>query len=320
MAKVKNKRVIGLTLDSTEMRAVELSGTRHQPRVVASGRVSLPEGLVANGQITDMPAAAELLRGLLKDKHFGKSPVILGVEGRGVLLRMAAFPRVPEDKMRNVVQYQAQQYIPVPVAELNLDYVECDEVKEAEHPTVNLLLVGAQKTYVDQLLELVQLAGLPILDVDAAILASVRAMESCAQPMQGTCLLASLDETSLGMTVLREDNTILMARSVTHSPRFLRLTEEFTNGGTTETLAELTMLLQRELQASLQYFGMRADAQVSSVALLGSYPKLDRLADALAKVSQLPVQVPAVYPQLSRDLDAVAYAGCISLAQQGLEE
>jgi Tfp pilus assembly PilM family ATPase len=55
MANKKNKRAIGLMLNSAEMRAIELSGTLHQPKVAAFGRMALPPGLISDGMLTVFP-------------------------------------------------------------------------------------------------------------------------------------------------------------------------------------------------------------------------------------------------------------------------
>ena len=58
--------------------------------------------------------------------------VVLGVNNENVIMRYATFPKVPDDKLKSVISMQAQDFIPVPVSELGLDFVVIDETTDDE--------------------------------------------------------------------------------------------------------------------------------------------------------------------------------------------
>ena len=60
-------------------------------------------------------------------------------------MRFASFPKVPEDKIRSMIYFQAQEYMPVSIEELELDYVVVSEKKTEEGEFINVVLVGQER-------------------------------------------------------------------------------------------------------------------------------------------------------------------------------
>jgi type IV pilus assembly protein PilM len=318
MAKSRNKRVIGLVLGSAEMRAAELAADSGKMRVTAFGRLPLPAGLISDGLISDIPAAAALLGQLLKTRGFSGAPLLIGVKNQNVLLRMATFPKVPEDRMRNAILYQAQQFIPVAVNELVLDYVLCGEVPDSDPPAVNVLLVGAKKAFLDHVIEVVRLAGRSLTDIDSAQLALVRAASAQNGRAQDPILLADVDRESVSMTIYRGE-TVLMTRTVALPAQFLQAAGQEDplplDEGALEALCAQLVL---DIGASVRYFATQRNEAVDSVLLTGIYDKMDRIALHAQEQLGISTRVFSPYPALA-GVDTLRYAACISLALRGLE-
>ena len=139
------KSVIGLEMDSKEIRAVEITGSVRQPVISAWGRMSLPEGIVKDGRVMNVESLSLYLDKLISQNGFKSRDVMLGIANQDVIIRFASFPKVPEDKIRNMVMFQAQEYIPVPIEELQLDYVVAGEKQNEDGAFLNIILVGARK-------------------------------------------------------------------------------------------------------------------------------------------------------------------------------
>ncbi|MEG1774592.1 MAG: pilus assembly protein PilM, partial [Oscillospiraceae bacterium] len=130
MTNRRKKHSIGLVLDAMELRAIELSGTPECFEVCAQGCVTLPQGLVVDGTITDLAAMEVILKQLFRDGDFSRAPLLFGIKNQNILLRLANFPKVPEEKLRQAILLQAQQFIPIPISELVLDCVPGRELIE----------------------------------------------------------------------------------------------------------------------------------------------------------------------------------------------
>lgn len=311
--KISNKKsAIGLVLDSTELRAVEVA---FAPTVhaVACGSVTLPEGLVKDGLITDLFAAGALLSEMLRERGFSDAPFILGAKNENMLLRSASLPRVPDEKMRAAVMLQAQQFIPVPVRELVLDYVFCAQTEQDDHPMAEILLVGAKKNYIANLIQLVKAAGGTVAGIDSALLAMVR-MEG---PCEETRLLAEVDHDAVSIAFVNQGR-ILLTRSVRHGNS---IAEQ-------ETLSEeesekVAASIAEDIRTSMLYFNnLNVGKIVEEAVLTGPISNLESLAKKIGDKLSLTVSVPTAYAGvegISPD-NLYKYSTCISLAMGVQEE
>lgn len=315
MAKSKN-HMIGLVLGSAELRAAQLSADSPKPRATASGRIALPAGLITDGVITDVSALASLIEQLLRSQGFSGGPLLVGIKGQHVLLRMATFPKVPDDKIKNAILYQAQQFIPVPVGDLVLDYVLCGDLPNADPPSVNVLLVGAKRVFLDGVIEAVRIAGRELVDIDSAQLALVRAASSVSDDLQEPSLLAEADAEAISMTICRGD-TILMTRTVPLPAQLLQSGLQDSLSLDQNAREALVAQLILDIGASVRYFSAQRGEAVRSVRLTGSYDNLEQISQSVGERLEIPTRVFAPYSSLE-GADPRRYAACISLALRGM--
>jgi type IV pilus assembly protein PilM len=295
--KNKNKRAIGLMLNSAEIRAAEISGGVHQPKVTAFGRMPLPPGLILDGMLTDIPKASSLLGQLLKNGGFSGAPIFVGVKNQNVLLRMASFPKVPPDKMRNAVLFQAQQFIPVPVSELVLDYVTCGDVPDSDPPMVNALLVGGKKDFLDGIIDWVQAGGRTLRDIDSGVLASVRAVIASESDSRQTLLFADVDRETISMSILPGQYDTDGSHRTAHSPAssaFIRSRYGAAIDGQAEEA--LASQLASDIGASIRYFVTQRDTSLDGVRLTGSLDKIEQIARRTGDLLGEQIRVPALIP------------------------
>lgn len=324
MTQQTNKSVIGLTTDAMELRAAEVERGVGGLKVTAKGCVPLPAGLITDGGIADLTAFSAAVGQLLKGPGFSrKAPLLIGVKNQNALLRIAAFPKLPPDKMKNAVLLQAQPVIPIPVSELELDCLFENEFQDENRTMVSTLLTGAKKSHLNHLIYAAKAAERLIGDVDIAILATQRAVLDSGASGEECVLLADIDHETINMLVFCGE-TIYMARTVPLSAEASGLLNApGSQPMNEEQLSSLAPLITGDLRTSLRYFSTlpaAADHPVSRVLLTGCHPQTGQLGSVMASGFELPVQVPQLYPALQgAGADALSYGTVISLALRGLE-
>lgn len=304
------RSAIGLTMDSTELRAVEVAFAPH-PYVVTAGSIALQPGLIRDGLITDLPAVSGLLSELLRTYGFSSAPFVIGAKNENMLLRLASLPRVPDDKLRTTVMLQAQQFIPVPVRELVLDYVFSGVTEQEGRAMADILLVGAKKAYVQSLIELLRSVGGTLANIDAAVLGLVRMAETRADKPGEVYLVADIDHDGVNIVFL-EENHIRLARAVMHEVPLqsnAELTEEAQN--------RVVNSLAENIRTSMLYYAnLHPGEAPARVLLTGVVPQLKEIARQAEEKLALEVSVPSVYQQVDgiSQEELPAYALGISLA------
>ena len=315
---------IGIEYNSYEIKAVELIKSA-DGKVSVSGFASAPlkEGVIGEGIITDSSLFMAALSDLMEQGKMKKdSPIVIGVNNENVIMRYATFPKVPQDKLRSVVTMQAQDFIPVPVSELGLDFVVVDETTDDDdQPALNMILVGARNTMLTNLLQNFEAAKLEVIDIDSSFLAWCRVAISEAADNSTFAYLSLTDDVLNFVAVL--DKEIKMVRSINIPDRAMVEVKKAFHSPDELTSLELDTvveLLQSELTSSMNYFQMQTNIIIESV-LFNTASKLEAdFAQQLAERCYVPLKVPSFYSEYeSGSFSPKEFAGCISLAKVGLE-
>lgn len=322
MAKVNS--AIGIEFDSHEIRAVELlKNVDGSYRVTGFGTVPLQNGVISNGMIYDAPLFTSALEDMLKAAGIkNTSPVVLGVNNENVIMRYATFPKVPDDKLKSVISMQAQDFIPVPVSELGLDYVVIDEtVDDDDQPALNVLLVGAKNIMLENLVSNFESSKYEVIDIDSSFLAWTRVAIKEAQPGSTFAFLKLTDDVLNFVAI--SDGDIKMVRSINIPDRAMVEVKKVFNEYNEVSPMELDVvneLLHSELSSSMNYFQMQTNILIDTVLFSATTPLEGNLAQALAEKAYVPLVVPSFYNEyMTSSFLPKNYAGCISLAKVALE-
>lgn len=206
----KRAGLIGLELDTGEARAVELCGSTRAPVLAACGRVPLPDDAVVEGAVVRPESVADALEELWTSAGITGREVVLGVANQGVLVRFATFPKVPADKMARMIRYQAQDYLPMPLSSVVLDYMVIGEIADERGEFLEVLLVAARRDMLDNFLAALSMARLKPRDIDVSSLALLRVL-----PVEAQAGTAALVNVANGLS-----NILVVAEGV---PRMARL-------------------------------------------------------------------------------------------------
>ena len=322
MAKVNS--AIGIEYNSHEIKAVELY--KHSDGsfdVIAAGKEPLDNNVMGNGIILDSTLFGVALNDLITKGKFNKNaPIIIGVNNENVIMRYATFPKVPEDKLRGVVTMQAQDFIPVPISELGLDYVVIDETTDDDdQPALNVLLVGARNIMLQNLIQNFDEAKLEVVDIDSSFLAWCRvAIEEMAE--DDVLGFLCLTDDVLDFVAIA-DKEIKMVRSINIPDRAMIEVKKAFNDPheiITSEMEVIVDLLYSELSSSINYFQMQTGYRMNKVLFSASTELEKEFAEKLAEKSYIPLTIPEFYKEFSKaSFDASEFAGCISLAKVALE-
>lgn len=322
MTKVNS--AIGIEYNSHEIKAVEVI---RKPdggyTVTAFATQEIPEGVISEGMIAETETFTAILADLFKDGSFTQNaPVVLGVNNENVILRYATFPKVPDDKLRNVITMQAGDFIPVPVAELGLDFVVINEATDDDdQPIINVLLIGARSQMLENLVSCFNDSQFDVMEIDSSFLAWIRATleEAVEDEIYG---FLNLTDDVLNFVVIVEGD-IKMVRSIGIPDRAaldVKKVFERANELTEEEVTSVVDFMYQELSSSISYFQMQYGYQINKIIFSASSSAEPTLLEALSQKSYVPVALPQLYSSyMTTEFNPDGYAGCISLAKVALE-
>lgn len=157
------------------MSAAEVSVNGHVAVERAVG-MPLDPDIVRDGEVGDVEGLAESLRALFHDGGLDKH-VRLGMANQRTVLRTLELPPISDPKeLAAAVRFQAEDEVPMPLANAVLDFQPMGLVETPQGPRERVVLVAAQRDLVQRMLEAVRLAGLRAEGVDLAAFALIRAL------------------------------------------------------------------------------------------------------------------------------------------------
>jgi len=319
-----NKSMIGLELDSEEIRAVEITGSRKKPSVVAWGSVRIPEGTVKDGKVLNPKLLFSHFEKLMNENGFKGKEIMLGVNNQDLLVRLATFPKIPADKISNMIRFQAQDHIPVPMEELELDYVLLDEKKNMDGEFINVLLVGARKRMLNDFLEVFAGSKYVIKEIDSTMLALGRA--ALIESHYGTFVLVCFNRDIANILIFKE-GYLRMARSIAikQAPAWISSEDALNQGLEATVIADI---LYNEIRSSVTYYTMQSGENIEGMYVLGHGDIQKKVAQRLSETIGARVVAMKPYSSISvkggkkplQAFNSSEYVASISLAIRGLGE
>lgn len=166
----RSRSVMGLDIGSSSVKAIELQPLRSGLQVGAIGVEPLPPRTIVDGAIAEPAAVADALGRLLARTAFQTKDVAVSVSGHSVIVKTITLPAMTAAELSESIQWEAEQYIPFHVHDVNLDYAVLDAADDrGTKGSMDVLLVAAKKDTIAAYTEAVIKAGRrpTVVDVDA---------------------------------------------------------------------------------------------------------------------------------------------------------
>ena len=174
MAFGSKNHLIGLDIGSRTLKAGEIVETKKGRRLKKFCTIDIPAGLIEDGVINDIESVADYIRQLFKTNKLKEQNVAVSIGGFSVIVKKINVQTMDESKLQETIQFEAEQYIPFDISDVNLDFQILGE-NENNPNQMSVFLVAAKKEMVSEYINLVRLAGLNpcIIDVEAFALQNI---------------------------------------------------------------------------------------------------------------------------------------------------
>ena len=167
--KRKKTSLLGIDISSTSVKLVELSKNDSGYQVESLAVEPLPANAVTEKNIQDVEAVGETLIKALKKSASKCKFTALAVPGSSVITKIITMPSsLSDSEMESQIELEADQYIPYPLEEINLDFQVLGETKN-NPDTVDVLLAASRSENVEMRTAVAEMAGLTakLVDVEA---------------------------------------------------------------------------------------------------------------------------------------------------------
>jgi type IV pilus assembly protein PilM len=179
----KKHALLGIDISSTAIKLVELTRTGNHGigmyRVQSFAHEPLPDAAVTEKKIVDVEAVGQAIRKAVVRSRSKARYAAVAVAGNAVITRVIVMPASLSDaEMEAQIQLEADQYIPYPLEEVNLDF---DVIGPTVNSTdmVDVLLAASRRENVDDRVAALEIAGLTadIVDIETYAMENACALQ-----------------------------------------------------------------------------------------------------------------------------------------------
>src|ERR1051325_9183146 len=207
----KAKTIVGLDIGSSAVKAVELKAAGKSYKVVAFGSEPVPADAIVDGAIMDAASVTDAIRRVFDgNKAFKTKEVCASLSGNAVIVKKIALPVMTENELAESIYWEAEQYIPFDIQDVNLDYQILDPGTGANsRGSMDVLLVAAKKEKIADYTNVIAQSGRTpvIVDVDAFALQNAFEVNYGLEPGRIVVLL-NAGASAININILQGDQSV----------------------------------------------------------------------------------------------------------------
>ncbi len=306
------KELVGIDIGSSSIKLVQLRENKSGYQLVNLGIAPLPPEAIVDNTIMDSTAVVETIRSLVQGLKIKTKNVATSISGHSVIIRKIQLPIMTEEEMESSIQWEAEQYIPFEISEVNIDFqiIGPDERDPAQ---MNVILVAAKKDFVNDYVAVFKECGLNpvVMDIDCFAIANVFEANQGAATDEVVALL-NMGASAMNVNVLKEGVSVFTRDIQVGGNMFNEeIQKRLGIGGEAAEKAKLGMVLEnvspeaiqeiigdavenlsQEVQRSLDFFSATsADEKVHKLFITGGVAKTPQVRAALENRLGIPVEV-----------------------------
>ncbi|MDQ3347990.1 MAG: pilus assembly protein PilM [Acidobacteriota bacterium] len=203
------KALVGLDIGSSAVKAVELKAVGKGYRVSAFGSETVPPDSIVDGAIIDGGAVADAIRRLFEGRNIKSKQVVASLSGNAVIVKKITLPVMTPAELATSIHWEAEQYIPFDIQDVNLDYEIVDSGAGNHKGTMEVLLVAAKKEKIADYTGVISQAGRSavVVDVDAFALQNAYEVNYGIEPAAVVVLL-NAGASATNINILTGDQSV----------------------------------------------------------------------------------------------------------------
>jgi type IV pilus assembly protein PilM len=224
----KKPVILGLDISSTSVKLLELEKDGNNYRVQSLAVEPLPDNAVVEKNFQDVEAIGETIQKAVKRSGTKARLAAVAVAGSAVITKIINMPAdLSESDLEQQIQLEADQYIPYPLEEINLDFEVIGPT--ANNPeSVDVLLAASRSENIETRTDALEIGGLTakIVDVEAYTVENVAPLLTAQMEDGGKDKIIAVIDIGATMTSLNviENGNLIYTREQNFGGK--QLTEE----------------------------------------------------------------------------------------------
>ena len=194
---------IGLDLGSSYIKTVKLKESKGSYELELFDIHPLPPELIVDGSIIDSLRLVDWIKEMVKKTGLKAKDTVISISGHSsVIIKRISLPEMSEEELSESIKFEAEQYVPFDIEDVNLDF---QIIGPKEEPgQMDVILVAVKKDIINEYIAAVREAGLTpvIVDIDSFALENMYGINYQIEPEKNVALL-NIGASTINMSILK---------------------------------------------------------------------------------------------------------------------
>jgi type IV pilus assembly protein PilM len=306
----------GIDIGSNGIRVVQLKRNAGKPALVTYGSIPVEGHTTISDAPADITRTAQLIKQLVKDARISTKLVVAGVPSNKVFASVITTPKLGPEELGKAIRLQADQYIPMALKDVKIDWAVLGPGANPEQQEV--LLIAAPNSVTEKYLSIFQQADLELLALEPNAVALARAV---VEPSDLAVMVLDMGTSTSDITIVHS-NMPKLIRSVNvggftlvksvaqnlglddaQAEQFTRkfgLTQTKLEGQVAKSLKPTLDILTSEIDKSVKFFSSQYPAvKLEKLLLTGGTTGLPELSAHLSTATGLKVEIANSWTKVS---------------------
>jgi len=312
--------VFGLDIGSTSIKIASVQKEGKKFRLLSAGIAQTPPPGLDSEADKDLIALATAIKKLHQDAKINNKNVIVSLPESKIFSRVISLPNMNEDELAQALQWEAEQFIPLPIGDISLDSVVISRGKAGKvEQMMEVLVVAAPKTLIKKFQHLMELAGFRLVAIETELIAVSRALLSPESP---AVVMVDFGAETTDIAIAQKGFVVFTRSIPAAGQAFTRaistglsidphqaekyktaygLAEKKLEGKVKKAITPVVSQVVSEIQKAVQYWQEKEKEAIKTMVLAGGSANLPEVISFLTKSLSLEVQVADPFANLIKD-------------------
>jgi type IV pilus assembly protein PilM len=200
---LKGKGSIGFDIGSSYVKTVKLKEAKGGYELELFDLHPLPPELIVDGSIIDSLRLVDSIKEMIRKTGIKTKDAVISISGHSsAIIKRISLPEMSEEELSESIKFEAEQYVPFDIEDVNLDF---QIIGPKEEPgQMDVILVAVKKEIINEYITVVKEAGLNpiIVDIDSFALENMYGVNYEIEPEKNIALL-NIGASTINMSILK---------------------------------------------------------------------------------------------------------------------
>ena len=309
----------GLDIGSHKVKIAQVQKTGENYHLTALGIApSTLKGVLSDAE-SDLTQLSTVIKKLYQETKIKTKNVVSALPQDQVFTQVITLPKLSEDELNSALKWEAEQYIPIPLAEVTISHQIIGRVKENAKEKIEVLLAAAPNRLIDKVIRVLKTAGLNPLSLEIEIMAVARSLILSGPE---TVMIVDFGANATDIAVV-EDKQVVFVRSIATGGEALTravaanlgltVTQaeaykkaygadpEKLEGKMLEAIVPVIEVVIKEIEKILHFYQTEKKKTITRVILAGGTAGLPEISSLLVKKLNLEIQIGNSFSQIVKE-------------------